>query len=128
MTRKGHRDRMDDYILLITDAFSLSEEDIIEAYRLRWEIEVFFKLLKQNLSFAHFVSVNRLGLETVMYCVLSMSLLLLLYSRVKKESVKGTIFDLKLQLLGIIWETEQLLKESESESAPHCTPIPKIDQ
>mgnify|MGYP001635157125 FL=1 len=128
MTRKGHRDRMDDYILLITDAFSLSEEDIIEAYRLRWEIEVFFKLLKQNLSFAHFVSVNRLGLETVMYCVLSMSLLLLLYSRVKKESVKGAIFDLKLQLLGIIWETEQLLKESESESAPHCTPIPKIDQ
>lgn len=57
-----------------------------------------------------------------------MSLLLLLYSRVKKESVKGAIFDLKLQLLGIIWETEQLLKESESESAPHCTPIPKIDQ
>lgn len=126
MARKGHRDRMDDYILLVTDATDLSEEEIIEAYRLRWEIEVFFKILKQNLSFAHFVSVNRLGLETIMYCVLSMSLLLLLYSRVKKESVKGAIFDLKLQLLGIIWETEQQLKESDS--AQQCSPVPKIDQ
>lgn len=112
MARKGHSDRMDDYILLVTDANDLSEEEIIEAYRLRWEIEVFFKILKQNLSFAHFVSVNRLGLETIMYCVLSMSLLLLLYSRVKGESIKGAIFDLKLQLLDIIWESERQLNKS----------------
>lgn len=126
MARKGHRDRMDDYILLVTDADNLSEEEIIEAYRLRWEIEVFFKILKQNLSFAHFVSVNRLGLETIMYCVLSMSLLLLLYSRVKGESIKGAIFDLKLQLLDIIWESE--LQLNKSISITQYQSPPKIDQ
>lgn len=126
MARKGHRDRMDDYILLVTDAYSLTEEEIIEAYRLRWEIEVFFKILKQNLSFAYFVSVSRLGLETIMYCVLSISLLLLLYSRVKGSSVKGAIFDLKLQLLGLIWEDEQKLNESDN--APQYPPASKIDQ
>lgn len=126
MARKGHRDRMDDYILLVTDAYDLSEEEIIKAYRLRWEIEVFFKILKQNLSFAHFVSVNRLGLETIMYCVLSMSLLLLLYSRAKGESIKGAIFDLKLQLLDIIWESELQLNKSIS-IAQYQSP-PKIDQ
>lgn len=126
MARKGHRDRMDDYILLVTDAYSLTEEEIIEAYRLRWEIEVFFKILKQNLSFAHFVSVSRLGLETIMYCVLSISLLLLLYSRVKGSSVKGAIFDLKLQLLGLIWEAEQKLNESDT--TPQRPPAAKIDQ
>ena len=128
MARKGHRDRMDDSILLITDAFSLSEQEIIEAYRLRWEIEVFFKILKQNLSFAHFVSVNRTGLETIMYCTLTLSLLLLLYSRIKGNGVKGAIYDLKLQLLELIWESE---KEPDNPQTPcDCDRgmPPKIDQ
>lgn len=126
MARKGHRDRMDDYILLVTDAYNLTEEEIIEAYRLRWEIEVFFKILKQNLSFAHFVSVSRQGLETIMYCILSMSLLLLLYSRVKGSSMKGAIFDLKLQLLDLIWEAEQKLNGADN--ITDSPPAPKIDQ
>lgn len=126
MARKGHRDRMDDYILLVTDAYNLTEEEIIEAYRLRWEIEVFFKILKQNLSFAHFVSVSRQGLETIMYCILSMSLLLLLYSRVKGSSMKGAIFDLKLQLLDLIWEAEQKLNGADN--ITYSPPAPKIDQ
>lgn len=126
MARKGHRDRMDDYILLVTDAYNLTEEEIIEAYRLRWEIEVFFKILKQNLSFAHFVSVSRQGLETIMYCILSMSLLLLLYSRVKGSSMKGAIFDLKLQLLDLIWEAEQKLNGADN--ITDSPPATKIDQ
>lgn len=126
MARKGHRDRMEDSILLITDAFDLSEEEIIEAYRLRWEIEVFFKILKQNLSFAHFVSVNRTGLETIMYCVLTLSLLLLLYSRVKGNGVKGAIYDMKLQLLDIIWKTEKQIDACQVESSREEPP--KIDQ
>lgn len=104
MSKKGKRNRMDDYILLITDAYDMSEQDIIEAYRQRWEIEVFFKIIKQNLSFSHFVSVNPKGLETIMYCILTLSLLLLLYSRRDNQSVKGAIFNLRLQLLDIIWE------------------------
>ena len=126
MARKGHRHRMEDSILLVTDAMDLSEADIIEAYRLRWEIEVFFKILKQNLSFAHFVSVNRMGLETIMYCILTLSLLLLLYSRAKGTSVKGTIYDLKLQLLDIIWESETLYDHQAGEC--NCNTPPKIDQ
>lgn len=126
MARKGHRDRMEDGILLITDAMDLPEADIIEAYRLRWEIEVFFKILKQNLSFAHFVSVNRTGLETIMYCTMTLSLLLLLYSRAKGNSVKGTIYDLKLQLLGIIWESEKLYYNQDCECNSGTPPM--IDQ
>lgn len=126
MARKGHKDRMDDYILLVTDAFELSEEEIIEAYRQRWEIEVFFKILKQNLSFKHFVSISKTGLETIMYCILTLSLLLLLYSRATDKGVKGAIFDIRLQLLQIIWaaETESVKMAS---SRP-CPSPPKIDQ
>lgn len=127
MSKKGKRNRMDDYIILITDAFDMSEQDIIEAYRQRWEIEVFFKIIKQNFSFSHFVSVNPKGLETIMYCILTLSLLLLIYSRHDDESVKGAIFNLRLQLLDIIWEDMDNSSIKYSFGEEHSSP-PKIDQ
>lgn len=39
----------DEVITFITNIFDLSKEDIINIYKKRWEIELFFKWIKQNL-------------------------------------------------------------------------------
>jgi IS4 transposase len=46
-------------ILLITNLFNLPAETVARMYRRRWDIEVFFRFLKQELSFSHFISLNR---------------------------------------------------------------------
>ena len=56
--RGGEARRAEDEIHLITNGFGLTAGQIAEAYKRRWGIEVFFKFLKQNLSFSHFVSTN----------------------------------------------------------------------
>lgn len=41
-------------ILLITNALELSADEVASMYKRRWDIEVFFRFLKQGLNFSHF--------------------------------------------------------------------------
>ena len=54
-------------ILLITNCFHLSASDIADIYKRRWDIEVFFRFIKQELNFSHFISLNENGIQIVMY-------------------------------------------------------------
>ena len=44
-------------------------------------IEVFFKFLKQNLSFSHFISTSENGIKVVLYMTLITAMLVLIYKR-----------------------------------------------
>ena len=45
---KGKLPRVENDICFITNDFDLSPLEIAEAYRRRWDIEVFFRFLKQD--------------------------------------------------------------------------------
>lgn len=75
----SHRRKYQDYMILITNDFTTSALTIAQYYLKRWDIEVFFKFLKQNLSFAHLISVNPNGIQVVLYITLIMALLIKLY-------------------------------------------------
>lgn len=42
-------DKNEEPVTFITNIFDLSTEDVIRIYKHRWEIEFFFKWIKQNL-------------------------------------------------------------------------------
>lgn len=58
-----------------------SFEELAALYRRRWEIETFFRFLKQNLGYRHLVSRSENGIEVMIYMSLITSLLLIWYRR-----------------------------------------------
>jgi transposase len=68
-------------ILLITNIFNLPAETVAHMYRRRWDIEVFFRFLKQELSFSHFISLNRNGIEVMLYMTLITAMLIMIYRK-----------------------------------------------
>ena len=53
----------DEAITFVTNIFDLSKEDIINIYKKRWEIELFFKWIKQNLRIKKFIVTMKMLLE-----------------------------------------------------------------
>ena len=51
---------------LLTDVDDLTAAEMLEAYRMRWMIEVFFKFIKQNLDFSHIISTSANGMQVMM--------------------------------------------------------------
>lgn len=55
---------------LATNRFDLRTEEIRQLYRKRWDIEVFFKFLKQNLKLKKFFGVSKNAIKTQIFCAL----------------------------------------------------------
>ncbi len=51
----------------LTNEYSLSIDEIIQVYKRRWDIEVFFRFIKQELNFKHFLSTKTNGIKVVLY-------------------------------------------------------------
>ena len=66
-------------LFFLTNIINLSAEEITNIYKRRWDIEVFFKFLKQELNFKHFVSRNENGIKVMLYMTLILALLLIVY-------------------------------------------------
>jgi transposase len=65
----------------LTNEFNLSAKEISDYYRKRWDIEVFFRFLKQELNLSHLVSMNKNGIEVMVYMTMIASMLLLIYKK-----------------------------------------------
>ena len=78
---KGKVKRVENEVYLITNDFELTAKQIAEAYKKRWDIEVFFKFLKQNLSFSHFISTSENGIKVILYMTLITAMLVMIYKR-----------------------------------------------
>ena len=60
---------------------------IAEIYRNRWQIECFFRFIKQELNFKHYFSRSLNGIQVMTYIILIASILLLTY--IKLNKLKG---------------------------------------
>ena len=73
-------------LFFLTNIMDLDAEEITNIYKRRWDIEVFFKFLKQELNFKHFVSRNENGIKVMLYMTLILALLLIVYKTRNKIS------------------------------------------
>ena len=73
----------------LTDIMNLSPCDIAQIYRYRWDIEVLFRFLKQELDLGHFVNHDMNAIQVLLYCKLIAAMLILIYK--KKNEIKSYI-------------------------------------
>jgi hypothetical protein len=78
---KGKFKRVENEFYFLTNNFEMSAKQVTECYKKRWDIEVFFRFIKQELNFKHFLSVNENGLQVMLYMTLIAAMLLMLYKR-----------------------------------------------
>ena len=57
-------------IIIVTNNFNLPAEEIGDIYRYRWQIELFFKWVKQHLHVKHFYGLNQQAVEMQLYIAL----------------------------------------------------------
>jgi len=72
----------------ISNEFDLSAKKITDAYKRRWDIEVFFRFIKQDLNVRHLVSLNKNGIEVMLYMTLIAAMLLLIYKHTNNIGYK----------------------------------------
>lgn len=72
----------------ITNDLDLSAKEITDAYKKRWDIEVFFRFIKQELNVSHLVSLNKNGIEVMLYMTLIVAMLILIYKKANNLGYK----------------------------------------
>ena len=85
---------------MITNIINLPADTIAEMYKQRWDIEVFFRFLKQELNFSHYLSLNENGIQVIMYMTMITAMLIMIY---KKENAIG--YKTAVRRMGIELET-----------------------
>jgi len=71
--------KAEDEIWFLTNLFTMPAYDVAQTYRRRWDIEVFFKFIKQNLGYKHFLSHSMNGMKVYIYMIIITALLFLVY-------------------------------------------------
>jgi hypothetical protein len=86
----------------ITNAFDLTAKEVAQAYRRRWDIEVFFRFIKQELNVSHLVSLNKNGIEVMLYMTLIVAMLILIYKHGNKIGYKTAKRRFNMELRNLV--------------------------
>jgi hypothetical protein len=84
--------------LFLTNMKDAAAEDIIMIYKKRWDIEVFFRFIKQELNFSHFISTNVNGIKIIVYMTLILSMLIHIYKKYNSVGFKTAKRRVKIEL------------------------------
>ncbi|HJD67415.1 MAG TPA: IS4 family transposase [Rickettsia endosymbiont of Bembidion lapponicum] len=87
------RNKAGDEIWFLTNLFEMPAIQVTELYRRRWDIEVFFKFIKQNLGYKHFLSHTMNGMKVYIYMIIITALLFLVYK------IRNNLHGFKIALL-----------------------------
>jgi hypothetical protein len=85
---KGRFRKKENIFYFFTNNLDLNPKEIAEIYKQRWEIEVFFRFIKQELNASHFLSVSENGIKVILYMTLIAAMLLLLYKKINDLGYK----------------------------------------
>lgn len=103
---KGHIRKTGEPIWFLTNIADMDAYQIADIYKKRWDIEVFFKFLKQELNFDHILVRTPNGLEVTLYATLIAAILLTAYKEL--NNLKGYKI---LKLRFALELEEELIKE-----------------
>jgi hypothetical protein len=73
---------------LLTNDFNIEAQEVASFYRRRWDIEVFFRFIKQELNVSHFVSLNKNGMQVMIYVTMIVAMLVLIYKKANNIGYK----------------------------------------
>lgn len=107
---KGKIKRVENEVWFITNDFKLTPQEIAEAYRHRWDIEVFFRFLKQELNFSHFLSTSENGIKVILYMTLITAMLLMIYKRKNDIGYSDAKFCFKLDMEEWIMDLNYIIR------------------
>lgn len=71
-------------IFFITNIYFLSAVEITNLYLSRWEIEIFFRFIKQELNFSHLLNRSENGIKALMYLTMIAAILLTIYKKTNR--------------------------------------------
>jgi hypothetical protein len=87
----------------LTNEYSLPIDEVIRVYKRRWDIEVFFRFIKQELNFKHFLSTKTNGIKVVLYMTLILAMLILIYKKINglgyKTAKRKFYFELEDEII-----------------------------
>lgn len=86
----------------LTNVFDLTAQEVAQAYRRRWDIEVFFRFIKQELNVSHLVSLNKNGIEVMLYMTLIIAMLILIYKHANKIGYKTAKRRFNMELRNLV--------------------------
>ncbi len=95
-------EKTDKEFWFITNEFECSAREISDYYRKRWDIEVFFRFMKQELNLTHLVSLNKNGIEVMLYMTMIASMLLLIYKKANDLGYKTAKRRITMELRDMI--------------------------
>ncbi len=73
-------------ITFVTNLKKASASEITKLYKRRWEIEIFFKFIKQELNFSHLINRSENGIRVMLYITMIAAVLLLVYKKTNNLS------------------------------------------
>lgn len=82
----------------LTNIFNLTAEEIMMLYKKRWDIEVFFRFLKQELNLSHITSTSENGMQVILYMTMITSMLVLIYKRLNQVGYKTAVRRIAIEL------------------------------
>lgn len=89
-------------IVLITNMLEQPADEIASMYKRRWDIEVFFRFLKQELNFSHFLSLNENGIQVLLYMTMITAMLVMIYKKENQIGYKTAIRRMGIELENLI--------------------------
>ena len=101
LRRVGYRDPITGkHYVFLTNNFELSAKAIADIYKSRWQVELFFKWIKQNLKIKSFIGTSKNAVMTQIWVALCMYLLLafLKFQSKLKKSMQQILRLLQLNL------------------------------
>ena len=70
-------------IIFITNRQDIKNTEVAAIYKSRWDIEVFFKFIKQHLNFSHLLNRTENGIKVMMYVTMTVAILLAEYKKLR---------------------------------------------
>ncbi|HEX2921974.1 MAG TPA: IS4 family transposase [Bacteroidales bacterium] len=98
------KDHKNKELWFLTNLENEDVETIISIYKKRWDIEVFFRFIKQELHFKHIFSTKINGLKILLYMTMIVAMLILVYKKANNMGYKLAMFQLFYQLDDIYGE------------------------
>lgn len=112
---KGKVKKKENIFYFITNNMELTPKEIAQIYKQRWDIEIFFRFIKQELNASHFISVSKNGITVMLYMTLIAAMLLQLYKKLNGLGYKTAKRRFTIEL----WETLVTIIVKECGGNPH---------
>lgn len=106
-------------LFFVTNVLDIQASEIANIYKQRWDIEVLFRFMKQEMNLTHFVCNDINAIKVMLYCTMIASMLVLIFKRknkvksYKKAKIrffKELLYTILLEALDDPNETERIKK------------------